>query len=338
MRILLVANPDPDYTQDVVYHGLVQLLGARNVLEHPYTPRYHEPPRADVGFPMLYLDVRDEGPRGELSEMLEWADAVIIGSLHKSAYDVAREVLRLAPEKPTAYLDGADDSYIHEIARHVDVYFKREVPLRRRLQTPLPLQKLFFRFGGAPQWQGPLREVVDFAVAGDPRIVPLPFGVIDHGQRAVREKTYDVAFMGLPTSRERARLRRDLDALARQGVRVFAPEERLSWWDYLEVLGRTRVGISLRGHGFDTYRYWEIPALGTMLLAETPRIVIPENFEHAEEAWFADPARMPDAVREVLAMDTERIAAAGHRKLLASHTSSARAQTVLDHLRPHVDG
>lgn len=336
MRILLVSNPDPDYTQDVVYHGLVELLGAKNVLDYPFTPRYHEPPRSGMKFPMLHLDVRDEAPRGELPQILDWADAVIIGSLHKSAYEAAREVLRLAPDKPTAFLDGGDDPYVHEIARHVDVYIKREVPLRHRVQTPLPLQKLYFRLGGAPQWRGPLREVLDFAKVGDPRIVPLPFGVIDHGQRAVREKAYDVAFMGMPTSRERTRLRRDLAALAREGVRVFAPDGRISWWDYLEILGKARVGISVRGHGFDTYRYWEIPALGTMLLSEKPRIVIPDNFVHGEEAWFADPARMPDAIREVLAMDTERIAAAGHRKLLAKHTSRARASTVLAHLRAHM--
>lgn len=334
-RILLVSNPEPDYTQDVVYHGLVSLLGAENVVEHPRAPRYHETATPEAPYPMLRLGVPDAAPRGALDEMVAWSDAVVVGSLNRDAHAVARDALRLAKaaRKPTAFLDGGDDPYVKEIFRHVDVYFKREVPLRNPFLTPLPLQRLYFRWR-APQFVGPLREAIAVATSGMPGILPLPFGVIDHGQRASREKDFDVAFMGLPTSRERVRARDALRRLSSEGIRVYAPDERLSWWDYLDILARSRIGISLRGHGFDTYRYWEIPALGTMLLSETPRIEIPDNFEHGREAWFAAPESMPAAVREVLASaDVAGIARAGHEKLLRKHTSHARGRTVLDALR-----
>ena len=101
----------------------------------------------------------------------------------------------------------------------------------------------------------------------------------------------------------------------------------------MRLLSASKIAISVRGDGFDTYRYWEIPFAGSLLLAETPRTVIPDNFVDGVEAVFAEPGRLVAAARRLLSSDRiGEIAAAGHEKLMARHLSRHRAQTVLDHL------
>jgi hypothetical protein len=125
-----------------------------------------------------------------------------------------------------------------------------------------------------------------------------------------------------------------LERLRAEGIRVrmLAEGERLGWSEYMDVLASSRIGVSVRGGGYDTYRYWEVPAAGAMLLAETPRIVIPGNFVGGREAVFAPVEALVARIPALLAGETERIAAAGRERLAAAHTSIHRAKTVLDAL------
>jgi spore maturation protein CgeB len=106
--------------------------------------------------------------------------------------------------------------------------------------------------------------------------------------------------------------------------------ERLDWRTYMAVLASSRIGISVRGGGFDTFRYWEVPAAGALLLSERPQIVIPGNFVDGREAVFAPVDELVARIPALLEGDTEAIAARGRERLAAAHTSVNRAQTVLD--------
>ncbi|HWB22123.1 MAG TPA: glycosyltransferase [Gaiellaceae bacterium] len=123
-----------------------------------------------------------------------------------------------------------------------------------------------------------------------------------------------------------------LEQLKAEGLHVALSTTRLGWSEYLDVLAASRVAISVRGLGYDTYRYWEIPYSGAVLLAETPRIVIPGNFEHGREAWFAPVGGLADSARTLVESDTQAIATAGRTKLLREHSSIRRAETVLERL------
>jgi hypothetical protein len=150
--------------------------------------------------------------------------------------------------------------------------------------------------------------------------------------------------VGAPTIPVRIRLVHELRRMKRVGFRVYVPEEadwhshvwqessRLPWEEYMRLLASSRICISVRGAGFDTYRYWEIPYAGSLLLAERPQTVIPDNFVDGEEAVFAPVELLGEVARRLLERDTTAIAAAGREKLLRSHTSVARAQVVLDRL------
>jgi hypothetical protein len=60
--------------------------------------------------------------------------------------------------------------------------------------------------------------------------------------------------------------------------------------------------------------------------------VIPDNFVDGVEAVFGHASKLDQIAKQLLAGDTDSIAEAGRRKLLEFHTSTARAQVVLDHL------
>ncbi len=333
MRVLYVANEQPDFLQDLVFHGLVALLGEENVIDCPRIARYRLAPPEGTPFPMLWFDLPPREPVDVLDALGE-VDAVVIASLQDGAIGAASRVLDAAPRAPVAFLDGADDPYVRAVARRVDVYFKCETllgsGLRRRL---VPLRRL--RDLRSDRAVDPLRRQIALATDRSPRVVPLPLGAVASGIEPAGEQRYDVSFLGSLTSPERRLLRDQLEGLAGEGLRVFAQlgEERpLPWHEYMAALSASRIAISVRGLGFDTYRYWEIPYAGALLLAEQPRIVVPDNFADGVEAVFAPADRLVDRARELLEADTGEIAARGRAKLLSAHTSVERARTVLERI------
>jgi len=333
VRLLFLAGRDPDYLQDAVFHGLVTLLGPENVVEHPPNDRYHGTVPADPRVPMLSFDF-PRASTNDLAELVRWADAIVIASLRDSVIEDVRRVVEPKPTTPVVFVDGEDHPYVRGIAPRVDAYFKRET-LRRaiRLRARMPARRLYHRRRYPHRWNDPLRREIAVASAASGKIVPLPFGLIDTGIEPAAEKDVDVTFLARPTSPERAAVIDALRDLERDGAVVrTAPESGAPWHEYFALLARSRIGVSVRGLGYDTYRYWEIPYAGTLLLAETPQTVIPHNFEDGREAVFAPLERLAERARELLDTDTREIAAAGRRKLLERHTSVHRAQTVLERI------
>jgi hypothetical protein len=331
MRILYLSNPSPDYLQDALYHGLTELLGTENVVDFPSNPQYHGESRDDR-FSMLAFSFPHR-PAAELGDAVRNADAIVIGSLREQVRPHVEAVLALRSRPPTVFLDGEDDPYIRRVIRSVDRYFKREVlESATRLRLRMPLRRVWHA-RRLPESGSPLTREIKVATARARGIAPLPFGVVDVGGAPSTEKDYDVAFAGGTQNPSRA-LVTDLAArLAREGYRVFNPVRAVPWTEYLEALRRTRIGIAARGLGFDTYRYWEVPYAGALLVAERPRIVIPHNFIDGQEAVLVETAEIEAAVREWLGRDDlPEVAAAGRAKVLSHHTSVQRAQTVLDSL------
>ena len=92
------------------------------------------------------------------------------------------------------------------------------------------------------------------------------------------------------------------DPPARGSIQKIQPEE------YRALLHRSKMALSVRGGGFDTVRYWEIPASGALLISERPDIVIPHNFEHGVHAIFCRPdlQDLPGWVRQLRDDEPER--------------------------------
>ena len=346
MKILFLANEIPDFHQDMVCHGLAELLGPVNVLVHPRIERYHGPPPDDLKVNAMSYPNLPPGPGAPLDELAAEADAVVVGCLRGTALAGLREIVRLGVDKPRAALDGLDDPYVRGAIHSVDVYFKRETLVRTaRLRIRFPARRLYYAVRPHDMWSDELRRQIAVARLGIPKLVPLPFGVVPTPFSEAHERTHDVTFLGAATDPLRSRIVEELRKMREEGYDVLIPSDpldehdryrfdsRLTWAEYMHALGSSRIAVSVRGDGFDTYRYWEIPYAGALLLSETPRTVIPDNFADGVEAVFAEPERLCDEARRLLdSQGTEPIAAAGRARLMDAHLSRHRAEVVVERL------
>lgn len=102
---------------------------------------------------------------------------------------------------------------------------------------------------------------------------------------------------------------------------------------YARAVRDSQIGLCFFGYGFDTVRFWELPAHGCMLLAERTPLAIPHNFVDQESAVFFDDTESLLAKLERYRDDPDAacaIARAGHAHLRRYHTTSARARQLLD--------
>jgi hypothetical protein len=149
-------------------------------------------------------------------------------------------------------------------------------------------------------------------------------------------KTREIAFWGSETSASRILAKERLRGVRDFGTTGCIPYPLLSGQDYLRELASTKVCLSFWGAGDDTLRYWEIACVGSLLLAQKPRIPVPDNFSHRQEAVFMqdDLSDLPELINYYCDHDDEReaIARAGRAKLLQRHTTTARARYFLNAL------
>lgn len=356
MNILYLTPDHLDYLSDQLYSGLCQVLGWESVVDFPYKSHYHDP---TLTTPYI---LQTPGRRYESGEILELLrnrsfDLVVLSAIRPMPLDTMKRLRDHVPLPPAILVDGDDGPDIQTDLfnqYHCRLYFKRE-----------------YRWSGGPhlrdrwerwRWFGLNRDLVS-------RTYPLQFSAVvealpsQHG----RDKDVDVSFFGLASHRQRIRalqVLREANDLRVEG-RVFAepttrqsklvqgllpvlqaklrgdpyatPEDcrgKQTVEEYFATLRRSKIGLSVRGAGFDTLRYWEVVASKTLLISEPPSIYIPNNFEHGKHAVFCRPdfSDLVELVRTYVRDDKEReaVAAAGYDHLMKYHTCAQRANQVLD--------
>jgi hypothetical protein len=166
--------------------------------------------------------------------------------------------------------------------------------------------------------------------AGGVMTVPFPFASPLEPRMPV-EKEIDVLFMGGATFAGRdqvcSALRNELGARFVGGV-----GNHFGYEHYLDSIAKSKIAISMRGHGYDTLRYWEIPSFDTLLMAGRMPIQKPHPFEDGVHViCFDSTDELLNKVRAVLADDAMRIriATAGNAHLRAYHTARARAKQLI---------
>ncbi|PKN00144.1 MAG: glycosyltransferase family 1 protein [Elusimicrobia bacterium HGW-Elusimicrobia-2] len=250
-------------------------------------------------------------------------DCVIIGSTKRDtfeAYDSIAE--KLSKNAKVVYIDGGDEAEVGGDAsrlgfaelygrafskRAPDVIFKREYLKNKNYPAnvyPLPLAyggPLIDGAGGVKKY-----DVVFWAVDN----IPVRAKVLDFC-----EGKWDCGENG--TSRGQT-----FKKYNRKGIK------------YLKELAASKVCYNFRGGGWDTLRYWEIPAVGSLMVSGKPGIVIPDDFEHGKHAVFCkdDLSDLEGLTNYYLKRDKERecIAAEGKKHLLKYHLPRHRAEYLLD--------
>ena len=310
-RVLLITHPRPHFGLDILYDGLCTTLGPENVVEYPWKPSLHGcPPASMESYPCVFdrsgtvltLDalLRSLGEGG--------FDAVLFGDIEQSLRrSSARRIVEAARGIPLFIFDAQDtcDDTREDMAEFLGVdsfagYFKREMLIG-----------------------------IDYG----PNAFPLPFAYPDGRVPQVLpcERRFDLFWAGHRGFGLRRLYLERLEALTGQSFQFTFQQE-----DYVRAMQTARVGLNIFGAGFDTVRYWELPAHGCMLLSERLPIRVPYEFRDGETALFFDDMR---ELEEKLAYcmghrdEAAAIARAGHEHFLRHHTGSARAKQALAWMR-----
>lgn len=194
-----------------------------------------------------------------------------------------------------AIIDGEDVGEVDKAAcGFAKVYFKRE----------------YFHFVNYPA-----------------NVRPLPFGAIPETIPESTITKHHVFYSG----HDNHPFRKEIKAvLASMGYPHSVNQDKKG---YNKAISESMIGISIRGMGWDTYRYWEVPYFGATLLTQKSPQVINGNFVDGHEAVFYETAF--DFRRKLMEMlsavdRTEKIGVAGHKAVMERHLSIHRAKTVLE--------
>ena len=305
-RILVITHENSDYGMDTLYHGLCNLLGKQNVIEFPWKATLHgQCVDAANSYPCVFAYPGEKASvnqlvrelKAGLFDLVVYAD--VVGFKHR---DEVRRLLSAAKDIPLILYDTWDDCYTpdehicHYIGgRQFDVSFKREFLTGVKYKSgtlPLP-----FSYPEKFINKNQIQKKESFFWAG--------------------KNIYGLRPIYIPYLEKRF------------GIRL---NQRFDQQTYQNRLRSSHIGLSICGCGFDTVRYWELPANGVMLLSERLPISIPQNFKDGESAVFFDDlkdleSKLDHYLRHL--DEADRIAAAGHDHYLKHHTSTARARQFL---------
>ena len=312
-RILYLSHPESDYAADLLYDGLRRLLGADWVIEYPWKPSLHgQNLEAAGGYPCTFHWPDPARPLADIVRMAgEGAFDVILVSDTLGTLPAAdvRDILAAAPDTPRFLVDTWD-----ECGNFQD-----------RIRDSLGLGTL------AGYFKREMIAGIDYGPRSWPLLFPYPDDRIP--ETPCWEGRSGVFFAGKLMGGAR---RLQLSWLNRHFSIAGGPGVSYTQEEYTAMLQKQSIGLCLFGNGFDTVRYWELPAHGAMLLAERSPLVIPHDFEDGRQAVFFDHAgELKEKLTYYLAHPDEAlsIAQAGHAHLLEFHTSTARARQLLGKLR-----
>ncbi len=310
-RILFVLPPQPHYGLDVVYDGLCRQLGVERVTDFPWKPTLHgEKPVEFANYPCMF-----DWPSAPLSLEAVLAqlraggfDLVLYGDCELALDSSLTRALAGALGSTPLFLFDASDELMN----------------RRRV-----VEEALGGVSAAAYFKREMLCGVDYG----PQAYPMPFAYPE--ERALPDfasvRDQEVFWAGHRGAYLRPLYLEVLERHMGQSFDGLFPPEA-----YANRLRRSRIGLNLFGYGFDTVRYWELPAHGCLLLSERPPIRIPNNFVDGEHAlFFEDAQELQEKLAHYRAHPeaTERLARAGHAHFWTYHTASARALDLLGWIR-----
>ena len=313
-RILILGHSASDYGMDSLYDGLCRVLGNHQVVEYPMKPMLHgKDVDAAYYYPCTFSHAAGPSDPRDILARLEagWFDIILYADVVEMRHrDEIRLFLEAAGSLPLVVYDSWDDCYtplravLEYLGRTgVDLIFKREMLAK-----------------------------VDYGAGTHPLPFSYPAALVETNIE-YRLRSSDLFWAGKREFGLRPLLLPRIEKLLnRKFDQTFDKEV------YISRLRNSRIGLSLFGYGFDTVRFWEIPAHGGLLLAQAPPIRIPHNFSDGQNAiLFDDIQELEEKLCYYLAhpQKAAAIATAGHLHWKTYHTTEARARQMLDHIETH---
>lgn len=328
MKCLFLVHPENDYGESFLYNGLAIFLGEDNVILYPQKLSYmgytdtsyllHNENKRGMTNPAGYTVSRRLRiyPFEEIIDLMPEFDFIVLSSPRHYAVHALRFIKKIYNNKiphPLVYTDFEDsDTPRMDIIEEFKptVIFKRELTEPIEGIYPLPFSSAIPYL---PEKFDDQNKTLDlFCALGF--TYQLRKQIIDF---LIENKFTDSSYFGL-----------DIPDLVREGK--YRP--LLSYKEYLGKIASSKIAISVRGHGRDTVRYWEIPSFETLFLVKDPGIIIPDPFEDGKNCvQFNTLDDLADKIKYYLSHGEERIkiAKAGKEHLFAYHSNEKRAEYFL---------
>lgn len=313
MKILFITHDYPNYVPDLLLHGLRKILG-EDVVDYPKKECLYQ---GVLGLgvcpenqlcPSWFPPDQGQIDRSDIQAKLSnnFFDLVICDIRSAS---IAQELTRGAKAR-LVIIDGED----HPIPIPPgDYVICRRETNGSDFSIPLPM--------GLPE------EILHWIVSYD----HLP-------------KKYSIGFLGSTQDDQRRQIAETIathypDALLQATTVPSAhnpnPAGRFGRDDYYRSLQQCRLVLSLKGAGFDTFRFWENAACNSVHIADRFPLYIPSDFIDAVHLLrFSDLEELRRGIDQVLEkqIESSEIIIAGRHHLIENHLTTARARYFLDRI------
>lgn len=320
MKVLYINASSADYVQDLTYSGLVKKFGINNIIDYKWNVKYHIPYKKypkNLGY--------TSGSFLSFLRLVNFKsiDCVFVASSKIETFEIYLEIAHKIPvDVPVIFIDGGDRE---EIGQDLEVY--GDANLYQRALSIRPFDFIF------------KREYFEDKIY-ESNVAPLPMSFnFDKLPKLPQKFKYDVSFWAVeshPLRTEVLKILEDRYDCKQNGTtrnQKFSQYKRKGSF-YLQELASCKITINVRGGGWDTMRYWEVPAVGGFMLSQKPGIVIPHNFEHEKEAVFFrdDLSDLTELSDFYLKNDAKRetIAKAGLAKMRQFHTDEKRVDYIFE--------
>jgi hypothetical protein len=328
MKCLFLVHPETDYGEGFTYNGLATVLGEDNVILYPQKLSY-------MGF-TDFSYILSDGKRGmtnpsgftvarrlriytfeEICDLMPEFDFIVLSSPRHYAVHALRFIKKIYGNKLPKFLVYTDFEDSETLRTDIIEEFNPQVIFKRELTHPIP-NVYPLPFSSAvpylPDTYDDQNKTLDLFCT---------FGFTHHLRKDV------IDFLSTSNLTNSQYLALDIPDLVRSGKY----SGLLPYNEYIKRIASAKIAISVRGHGRDTVRYWEIPAFETLFLVNDPGIIIPHPFTDGVNCvQFNTLPDLADKIKYYLSHDEERIkiAKAGKEHLHAWHSNERRAEYFLD--------
>lgn len=324
IKILYINSHSADYVQDLIYSGLAKKFGAKNIIDVKWNKKFHINYKK---YPKNLGYIKNSLFTSLLNRFTYKYDAVFVGA---SKVDCIEEYMRIAPsiEKniPVIFIDGGDGE---GVGSDINGYYRPE--LYAQSQKIRPFDYIFKR---------------EYLIDGNypDNVFPLQISFkLDILPELPEKKMYDVSFWAVETGSHKGNIRAKVFELLEDKFdckengtkrnQKFSRYSRKGSF-YLQELKRCKIVLNFRGGGWDTMRYWEVPAVGSLMISQKPQIHIPNDFEDRKHVVYCkdDLSDLVELCEYYLENEDERekIALAAKKHLEEFHTDVKRVEYILE--------
>lgn len=307
MKILYVDHYEADYGSAMLWDGLCKTLGEDKVIDFPLKMQFH----GSSPWPFI---VNRPGHSFSETDILDMKfDFLCLASTRKSNTELVLRWKDAGVKLPPIVLVDQDEPTQAPMA-HISMFnpiccFKREYVLNRYYPEncyPLPFSSAY-----------PLYEPTEF----------------------VEERPIDVCCMMADNHPNRRWISWLIESLGHCGYRIVSSFHRhVDWNEYITTLQKSKIGVSVRGVGFDTVRFLEVVASHCLLLSDESPLVRPYPFLDWKHCVYYHEGNLAWMIEHFLSDAYMRIqiADAGYRHLKQYHTTEVRATYFLEKVSGHL--